>query len=643
LFETLNRYEIDNTVSGAAHRRGVYCFVNKHVLVTETPYDARWFLRARLSTPGRGLLEERRARLAIASSQIEAPPRFDIGPDDVHPTTYMALAKRFRAQGLTPPPQATMHLARTYKCDSSNASEERAEGLEKIAKSAMPLLKPYRRYLITDTIEVPDGYMVQEVRLTVDHGANGLSIPVDLPFKLGATFVAIPMMAPMMALSPILVPVALWQVLQLASPLFHHNTDSSAVTSTIGNETQQSNYFFFEPEFLIREIFQLFGSFSALGEGVVAQIREWVDQLDDRLGEQAVELAGAMQDVAQGVADAVRGVFDTIGNALSAFSLANPDVPGVINAILSAFANFGGLLTSNAARIPTTLFDPFTEFLQDVLGLVSEAAESAFSDLLAALVAQSDNSQLLAYGDSYGTTGALPVACNIVAIKPSVTITLNACIARTDRALDDWRLQTYERLYQAYLQQAAEYEARAFSHRLEAQSPGTLRQLEQRAIRVHVIAALDALHPPAGGAAAGIGPERIELFEHGIDWDNITYRSFNYGPDMRELRDEREGLYHGVDAAHRGFLGAAWAEVLLPLSGNAVLERAMLAFIESGNAQIGADLTNHELAQLWQDLITRRRIFADTPEPINYPPVVLPTDLLVVRQDDSLPAVPPAP
>jgi hypothetical protein len=112
---------------------------------------------------------------------------------------------------------------------------------------------------------------------------------------------------------------------------------------------------------------------------------------------------------------------------------------------------------------------------------------------------------------------------------------------------------------------------------------------------------------------------------------------------MREWRDEREGLYHGLDAAHRGFLGAAWAEVLLPLSGNAVLERAMLAYIESGNTAIDADLTNDELAQLWQDVITRRQIFAGTPEPTNQRLVVLPTDLLVVRQDDSLPAVPPAP
>lgn len=640
LFETMNRYEIDNTVgTNPVHRRGVYCFLNRHVRVTETPYGVRWFLRARLSTPGRSLLDERRARLAIKNGAVEIPPPFDIGPNDVHPTNYMALAKRFHAQGLAPPPQATRHLARTYKCDTSNASEEKSEGLEKLGKSIMPFFKAYRRHLITDTLELPDGYMLQEVRLTIDHGANGLSIPVDLPFKLaGAAFAAIPTAA---AYPFIFVPIALWQVMLLASPLLHHNTDSSAVTATIGNESMQSDYFFFDAEFLIAEIFQLFGSFSAMGDGVLAEIQQLVDDLPGQLQGVAQTLANSMRATAQSLADSVATVFNSIVNALN--NIDPLDVAGLYNALLAAFGAFGAAVTTN---LPNTLFAPLTNFVQQVLQLIADAAENAFSDLMAALMALTENSQTLNYSESYGATGALPLAFNIVALKPSVTITLNACVARTDRALDEWRLQTFERLYQAHLQQAAEHDARSYFAPPAAQSPGTLRQSELRALRNQVIAALDQARPRTG--AGPIPYDRINLFEHTIDWENISYRTFDYGPGIGELLEENDGLYAGIDAQHRNFLGAAWAEAMLPLSSVEALEQAMLAYFESGSTAIdskadGTLLTNDELTQLWQDVISRRQLYAETPEPVATRDIVLPTDLVVLRTDDSLPGTPISP
>ena len=641
LHETLNRYEIDNTIgTDPAHRRGVYCFLNKHLCVTETPYGVRWFLKAQLAAPGRTLLAESRARQAIAASQVEAPPEFNLSPADIHPSNYQAYVSRFRAQGVSPPPEATRHLARTYKCDQSNKASEDAQGLAKIGKAIMPIFGSYNRHLITDSLEIPEGYMVQEVRLSIDHGANGLSIPVDLPFKLGgAAVMAVPTL---LAYPLIMVPVALWQTLLLASPLVYNNTDSSAVTATIGNEAQQSNYYFFEPDFLLGELLQLFGSFAGAGAGIMAEIRELIDELPNQLLEQTEDMVEAVSATAGAIVDELEDTFTSIRNALNGVNLANPNVSGLIQSLVAALTDLGTRVAARTATIPTDLFEPLNAFLRRVAQIVTDAAESAMSDLMAVLLAVSENSQLRSFSDCYGTSGSLPISFNIAAIKPSVTVNLVACVARTDRALDEWRLSTFEKLYQAHLQAVAEHQGTIVFGTPQGRSPGSLRLEEQRAIRTRVIEALNARWPVASGTA-GIPMDRLNLFEHAIDWDNVSYRVFNYGADAGELENERIGLFRGIDPMHRQFLSSAWGEVMLPLSGDVVLERAMLAYFENGTTAIGADLTNDELAALWQDVISRRSAYAAAPDPIARREIVVPTDLVVLRVDDSLPTGLPTP
>lgn len=641
LYETLNRHEIDNTIGDEPkNRRGIYCFLDRHVCVTETPYGVRWFLKATVPLPGRNLMCERLTRIAMAMANAEAPPEFNLSPEDVTPGNYLELAGRYRAQGLAPPPAPLQKLGRTYKTDQTNETDVSAEGLEKVGQTLMPVFKAYKRHLVTDTLTIPEGYQLADVELMVNHGANGVSVPVDLPLKM--TSAGLMAMPTIYCYGILMLPAALWQILILASPLMHHNTDSSSVTATVGSEAQESHYYFFEADFLIGELLQLLGTFSALAPGIMDSIEQMASNLPETLNTQAQEMTEAMTGAVDGVVTSIRDVFDEIKTQLE--NISDPlqvDVPALIQSFIDAIIGFDSAIAGVATTVPATLFGPLNAFIEDVVTLISEAAESAMSDMMAALVDASENNQWLQFGGSAGATGEVPVALNVITVKPGVTVTLSACLVRTERALDAWRLDTFSNLYQAYLQLVAEYESKRFldGPAMPSKSPGTMREEERRSLREIIIHALNGVHdqpdPPNVYAF-----DRINLFEHGIDWDNMSFRLYTYGPNLKEIRYDAEGVYRGADAKRRAFLNAHWAQVMLPLPEEPALEKAMLAYFETGATQIGAELRTDELTQLWADVIAERGRLGEKPDPERSTELVLPTDFIVLRTEDTLPENP---
>lgn len=641
LHETLNRHEINNTTGDEPkNRRGIYCFLDRHVCVTETPYGLRWFLKATVPLPGRNLMCERLVRMKLAMSDAESPPAFDLSPEDIHPSNYLALAGRYRAQGLAPPPPPLRRMGRTYKTDNTNETDVAPEGLEKIGQTLMPVFKTYKRHLVTDTLTIPDGYRLGDVRLMVNHGSNGVSVPVDLPLK--ATTAGLMTLPTVYAYGIFAMPMALWQVLMLASPLLYHNTDSSSVTATVGTEAQESHYYFFEADFLVQEILQLFGTFSALAPGIMQQIENRIAALPQTMNTQATEMAAAMTDAANEVLGAVQTVLTDIKDKLEDF-VAQPslDLPGLVQTFITAITSFTTSVSGITTTIPATLFGPLNDFIEEVVGLISEAAESAMSDMMAALVDASQNNVLLDYGAAAGATGEVPVALNVITKTPGVTVTLAACLVRTDEALDAWRLDTFGTLYQAYLQQLADYESRTFisGPPVHGKSPGAMREEERRSLREILIHALNGVHDQPSPPNT-YTHDRINLFEHGIDWENISYRLYTYGPNLAEIRYDDAGVFYGADARRRAFLTAHWAQVMLPLPEDPTLEKAMLAYFESGATEIGADLTTDELTQLWADVINERSKLGDKPPPLSTTELVLPTDHVVLMPDDEFPKNP---
>lgn len=639
LDETLNLHKIANDRDGAASFNGVYCFLDKHVAITETIYGRRLFLLANVYAPGRSLLCARLQRLRYALEDVGIKPTFDITPADITPANYMALAGRFKAQAVEPPPAPIVTLGRTYKTDTTNTnSESEPFNGRKIAELAVPFFEQYQRFLIVDNVKLPDGYEVMEVNVNINHGANGLSIPADLPLRGGAALVgAGPLMVAYAGYGPFLLPVWMWYIGFLASPLLHYNCDSSSVAVAIGTETQDSEYYFFDPEVLVPELIQLLETIGSAAPNVLAQVQAGLAPLMDELATKAGEVPG---EAAAAVNAAATNFVDVLKEILTDLAELRP-----LDA-LDKLSNLGFQVTNaqleNFEETMGELFEPFRDFIQGAIDALQGEIGAAIADFITYIVELGESSQFLSFSGAQGTRGELPVSFNTVAVKPGITINLSACLRRTDEALARWQLDTFANFYRAHLQLVADWESRNFmaNDRVTrlAKPSALLRAEEHAAVKERV---LHTLNNVPGPNDAVFTLERMNLLEHALDWENMTYRIFNYGPNADEIRIEKAGAFQGVDTRRRAFTTALWAQVMIPVSGNPHHVDQVIRYFEDETIDFEGELQNEELVALYRDFVLGME---EEPSEVLPPRFeVVPTEFVVLKTPDldaSLPVNP---
>lgn len=638
LYETLNSYEINNT--GAEPRSGIYCFLDKHVCITETLYGKRLFLLATVHLPGRNLLNQRQHQLQVGLTELGQKPVFDIAVQDIQPSNYQALVSRFKAANVSPPPPATQNVARTYKTDTSNQNVEKQEfNPGKVADLLAPFFERYQRYLVTDTIRLPDGYEVFDVTLTVNHGHNGISIPAHLPLKVAAATAAsgLTMAAAGVAgyLGPVVIaPLAMWQFGYSVSPVLHYNTDSSNVAVCVGTQTLESSYFFFDPLWLMQAVFDALGSVLARSPQLLDDIQRRAVALVEAMKLQAAEVPA---QVAAVIESTVFGLIDQLSSALNSFRIKG--------SIKNGFrAEIGGLLKNavDASRLIEPMKDMFTPLqtlIDDVIALIREGVADALSDTFEYLSALTEPSETLSFTRVEGMRGELPVSINAVTINPGVTVNLVACLRRTDEALDKWRLDTFASLYQAHLQQLAEYDTRStFAQAVNglSKSPATMRREEHLALKELVLHALNNTHSNDGNVYS---LEKINFFEHALDWNNMSFRLYNYGPNAAEVLLEKSGVFAGTDDRRRAFVIAPWCQAMLPVQPDDGMEERVRQFFRDGSVDlesgVDTDAEMDELTALYQDLVQERARIGQAPQVLSHREEVIPTDLIVIGK--SLP------
>lgn len=641
LYETLHSHEVNNTLGGEIRaRNGIYCFLDKHVCLTETVYGKRLFVMANLRLPGRNLLCAREQRLALGLSELGQRPQFDITVDQIQPSTYKDLVARFRASNVAPPPPAIQTIAKTYKTDTTNANaEQQGMSLSKAANALTPFFEQYKRFLITENVRLPEGYDVREATATVNHGRNGISIPAHLPLKVigatvGSAFTAAAGLASYYG-ALVLLPTAIWQFEYGISPLLHYNTDSSNVSLCLGNETQDSPYFFFDPNYLMDELLNAFGNFLENTPDLLTTIEGMVEKLITDLQAKASEVPGNVVAIVQ---DTVNQLIETIKSALSQLKVTGkfPNLKVTFGEVTGFLAKAGSL-----ADNMKDFFKPLGTFITEVIQLFRDGIANALGDLFEFMSSITSNSQVLTFGKTNVIGGELPVSINAVAINPGITVNLVVSLARTDEALDKWRLDTFEALYQAYVQQLADYESKAMmldkGNRITV-APGTLRRQEAMAVKELVLHALNNYHDPAKGNEYSL--DGINFFENALDWDNMSFRLFNYGPNVTELDMEKRGVFGGVDDRRGAFLKAGWAQVLVPAQSDERLEEKVGQYFVDGTFDFEKGFTIDELTALYQELVTERgRTRRPEPRPIGHE--VLPTDLIYIK--DELPENPASP
>lgn len=652
LFETTDFHKIDN--QGGPAKNGIYVFLDKEVCITETSYGKRLFLLANVMLPGKNLLCEKLAKIQMAMLEQGQKPVFDIYPQDIHPHNYQQLVGKFKASYVQPPPAPTQVVARTYKTDATNANVEQQEfNIKKVADVLVPFFEQYKRFIITDTLAVPDGYEAQQVTVTINHGSNGLSIPAHLPISLaGATMYAAPSLLTAIPFAGLTLPLVFWQIAYLASPLLHYNTDSSNVTVTVGHESYDSPYYFFEPELLIREIFDLLGNFSALTPGILEKIQGMVETLMNDLGIKAAELSGELGTKIAETINSLTGLIQPIFSKiydLFAVNFTEVDFtdPLYNNRLTALYGELFTKLPNEIIMLVTALpgkftdlmgedfFVPISEFITGVRDLISAEMTSALTEFFEYLTTMLENIQNFDFYSIAGMRGQIPISLNTVSVKPGVSVTLTLCAVRTEEALDQWRLDTFTSLYQAYLQQMAEYENRLLmmdSAERMTTSPGNMRREEWLAIKELALHTLNNYHSDRGNS---YDLERINFFENAIDWNNMSYRIFNYGPNLKEILMDKLGMYQHVDDRRRVFLKAHWAQVLIPVHEHETGHfeaQVMQYFDEDGTFNFEGDFKHEELVALYQDLILGREQPSD-PKPIG-PPKTIPTDFVVIQEPE---------
>ena len=642
LFESSTEHEVNNI--GQNSKNGIYCFLDKEVCIRETRYGTRMFMLANIATPGKALICDGLTKRKIKLLGRGRKPEFNISPADIHPHNYKELVGKYRASFVNPPPSPIEVVAKTFKTDTSNENVQQQEiSFKKVAKVLVPFFEQFKRFLITDTIQIPEGFEVQEIQVTVNHGRNGITVPAHLPMTLaGAALYASPMIVASIPYAGLLLPAAFWQIAQLASPIVYYNTDSSNVTATIGNQSYESPYFFFEPDVLIGEIFDLLGNLTAIGPDFLASIQDRANQLVSELTANATQIPNEIKVAVEAALSTMlsqfRAVLESIMNAIDL-------TPGDTE-WQTAFDQIGALGATllniqNLSQSMESLFDPLSSFVNDVIQIFNEGLEESIAEFLSYLNSTSENNQNIPFHQLEGSRGSLPMNFNVVALNPGVTINVTACLRRTEEALDRWRLETFSALYQAYLQQVADYENRSF---LESDSigsptsPGRFREQEKLVIKEQVMHVLNNLH---GQHDNRYSMQKLNLFEHAIDWKNISYRLYNYGPNLNQIGYEEHGLYEFADDRRKAFLNAHWAQVMIPLNENENLEGQMVKYFEEGHFDFQDGFSTDELTALFQDLILQREQKGETDDQCRR--VILPTDLVVIKTpelDSMLPIGP---
>jgi hypothetical protein len=255
----------------------------------------------------------------------------------------------------------------------------------------------------------------------------------------------------------------------------------------------------------------------------------------------------------------------------------------------------------------------------------------------------------------------------------AVTVAYKAL--RTDEAMADWQSSTYAAIVKGSTAQQQAYEQARTIAAAQAQTGTeaetfTLREDQYRAIELTELKRgcidllsegtaagftsirLDKTHtpttvfePPAGPLLADwraplANGSVAEFFELAFDWDSITYQFFPYyWAGRKRWADLARAA--GADPVFEQFLRAGNSTVVVPVRPG--YERPVLYFLKTGLVWGGGYLalfTDPDMLDVYADVELGREF--DPPVQVGDTwPIRLPTTMVMLQSDDTLPTFPP--
>lgn len=259
-------------------------------------------------------------------------------------------------------------------------------------------------------------------------------------------------------------------------------------------------------------------------------------------------------------------------------------------------------------------------------------------------------------------TGALAIGLKTFRIRVYTVVVQVAC-ARTDRALDAWRLRTHQAIAEAHRERVREYEERRARVGMLAQQEarGRSEEANDRTIRAELrrgtIAVLTGeqfdgptgLVPGSTGlpdpdpATVGTFARRVRFLEQAFEWTQLqaTFQPYFWSAKPRWLD---KVFLDDVDPRYGEFLRAGAARVVVSVRPG--FEAAVTQFLETGEVWEGGELPDMA-SPLYVPLLQEVREANDVPglevaagEPWE---TRVPTTLVVAREEGGLPQWPPPP
>ncbi|MEO1139939.1 MAG: hypothetical protein AAFW87_10830 [Pseudomonadota bacterium] len=253
-------------------------------------------------------------------------------------------------------------------------------------------------------------------------------------------------------------------------------------------------------------------------------------------------------------------------------------------------------------------------------------------------------------------TGSLMIGYSARNIR-SYVLGIQVTLLRTERAMNDWRLKTYDAIvarYQAmhaeYRERKAELEAQA-GIEIQGRNPMENRILERTELTRSALAMITGQNFEEFDAILGFMEGRIDadeaipegryarFFMNCFEWENMTYEFLPYFWGRRQTWKEKL-LLQDVDPLHAEFLKCGYADVQLPVRPG--YEAVLMHWLDTGLIWQGEEppeVTNGTYARFLDQLAELR---ADENSHIETPfgdpwELTLPTTLVRIRPGNNLP------
>ena len=256
-----------------------------------------------------------------------------------------------------------------------------------------------------------------------------------------------------------------------------------------------------------------------------------------------------------------------------------------------------------------------------------------------------------------GEQGTISVAIHTFR-TPSVVATVTISCQRTQRALEQWRLEVYSALQQAATAAQRDYEdrvARAKSDAADAAAAAPMRRRTETEIRNELkrlaismlthqsFETFDSVQETKDGvnvafSAAELADPYIRFFEQAFEWEQMTYTFYPYFWGRTSQWKSRT-LATDSDPMYLEFLRAGAARLVVPT--RKFFEAAVLHFMETGQVWSGGpppDVTSAECVSIITEIkeatgAPGNEIAVGDPWEVR-----LPTELVRLRTSAALPS-----